>query len=155
MRLILLFRDWDLIMWGVLPGGSRFIFMKATHCVTLECLCHMPLVTLKDTQVMECSQSFPFLFFPVATQLENVSVIDGGSFQTAWQNFPFRLRKLLFFFLMLHLELNAWTVHNTAESSNKWWLILLYIRTQLPFAPNEMSYWEEYNMLFFNNCSAL
>lgn len=153
--LILLLCDWDLIMWGVLLGGSRFIFMKATHCVTLECLLshaisHFERHTGNGVLPIFC---FPFFFlFRRYPAQENLSVIDGGSLQTAWQNFPFRLRKLLFFFRMLHLELNAWTVHNNAESGNKLlWLISFYSRSQLPvsFDPNEMSCWENG---FFYNC---
>jgi len=45
----------------------------------------MPLVTLKDTQVMECSHFFFLLslFFRHYPAQENLSVIDGGSLQTA------------------------------------------------------------------------
>lgn len=41
-------------------------FLWRQHIVwLLNAFCHMPLVTLKDTQVMECSQFFSFLFSPL------------------------------------------------------------------------------------------
>lgn len=57
----------------------------------LNAFCHLPLVTLRDTQVIDCSL---FLFFPAQ---ENLSLIDARSFRTAWQNFPLEWKEIALF----------------------------------------------------------